>query len=77
MTAFARSLRTLLSRFAQADHDRLRLLTVPPLPPGSPLSVPFFRRRIADLTFLDADFPYFAMCYSNVAEFMLSTQHNE
>jgi hypothetical protein len=48
----------------------LRLLTVPPLPPGPLFNVPFFRRRIADLTFFDADFPYFAMCHSNVAEFM-------
>jgi hypothetical protein len=30
-------------------------------PPELLLSVPFFRRRIADATFFDADFPYFAM----------------
>src|SRR5688572_3950123 len=49
----------------------LRLLTVPPFPPGPLFSVPFFRRRIADLTFFDADFPYFAMCYSNADVFGL------
>lgn len=35
-----------------------RLLTVLPEPL---LSVPFFRRRMADATVLEADFPYFAM----------------
>jgi hypothetical protein len=38
----------------------LRLLTLRPEPL---LSVPFFRRRIADSTRFDADFPYFAMCH--------------
>jgi hypothetical protein len=36
----------------------LRLVTFRPEPL---FSVPFFRRRIADFTFFDADFPYFAM----------------
>jgi nicotinamidase-related amidase len=36
----------------------LRLLTLRPDPL---LSVPFFRRRMADSTFFDADLPYFAM----------------
>ena len=36
----------------------LRLLTRPPLPPGPDLSVPRFRRRIADSTVLFAAFPY-------------------
>jgi hypothetical protein len=36
----------------------LRLFTLRPDPL---LSVPLFRRRIADFTFLDADFPYFAI----------------
>ena len=36
-----------------------RLLTLLPEPL---LSVPFFRRCIADLTVFDADLPYFAMC---------------
>ena len=36
-----------------------RLFTVPPEPL---LSVPFFRRCIADLTVFEADLPYFAMC---------------
>jgi hypothetical protein len=36
-----------------------RLLTLPPEPL---LSVPLFRRRIADLTVFEADLPYFAMC---------------
>jgi hypothetical protein len=37
-----------------------RLFTLPPDPL---LSVPFFRRRIADLTRFDADFPYLAMSH--------------
>jgi hypothetical protein len=36
----------------------LRLVTFRPEPL---LSVPFFLRRMVDSTFLDADFPYFAM----------------
>jgi hypothetical protein len=36
----------------------VRLLTRPPLPPGPDLSVPRFRRRIADSTVLLAAFPY-------------------
>ena len=36
----------------------LRLFTLRPEPL---LSVPFFRRRIVDSTFFDADFPYFAI----------------
>jgi hypothetical protein len=35
-----------------------RLFTLPPDPL---FSVPFLRRRIADSTFFDADFPYFAI----------------
>jgi hypothetical protein len=41
----------------------LRLFTVPPDPL---FSVPFFFRCIADLTFFDADFPYFAMLPSKI-----------
>jgi len=36
----------------------LRLVTLPPLPPFPDLSVPFFRRRIADSTRLPAALPY-------------------
>jgi hypothetical protein len=36
----------------------LRLFTLPPLPPFPDLSVPFFRRRMADSTRLLAAFPY-------------------
>jgi len=36
----------------------LRLFTLPPFPPFPDLSVPFFRRRIADSTRLLAAFPY-------------------
>ena len=36
----------------------LRLFTVRPEPL---FSVPFFLRRMADFTFFDADFPYFAI----------------
>jgi hypothetical protein len=45
----------------------LRLVTFRPEPL---LSVPFFLRRIVDSTFLDADFPYFAIWCSplNVTE---------
>jgi hypothetical protein len=32
------------------------------LPPEPLLSVPLFRRRIADLTVFEAYLPYFAMC---------------
>ena len=38
-----------------------RLFTVPPLPPGPLLSVPFFRRRIALPTLLLAARPYFRL----------------
>lgn len=39
----------------------LRLFTLPPLPPLPDLSVPFFRRRMADSTRLLAAFPYFRL----------------
>jgi hypothetical protein len=39
----------------------LRLVTLPPLPPFPDLSVPFFRRRIADSTRLLAALPYFRL----------------
>jgi len=38
----------------------LRLLTFRPDPL---FSVPFFRRRIVDSTFFEADLPYFAIAY--------------
>jgi hypothetical protein len=42
----------------------LRLVTFRPEPL---FSVPFFLRRIVDSTFLDADFPYFAICTSGLS----------
>ena len=52
---FAPFFRASLSPIAMACF---RLFTLRPDPL---LSVPFFRRRIADLTVLDADLPYFAI----------------
>ena len=43
----------------------LRLFTVLPDPL---LSVPFFRRRIADSTFFDADLPYLAIPNTSVRQ---------
>ena len=57
-------LRGTFAPFARAS-DRpiaiacLRLFTLPPFPPGPLLSVPFFLRRIALSTRLDAAVPYF------------------
>jgi hypothetical protein len=57
-----RDFRTLLPGFAEAYGDRL--LPTLHFRPEPLLSVPFFLRRIADLTRLPAALPYLAMSWS-------------
>ena len=64
-------LRASLSPMATAC---LRLVTFRPEPL---LRVPFFLRRIADATVLDADFPYFAMTPSRSTQARCADMHGD